>query len=321
MKHDCDIVRDLMPMCIDGTASDKAKTMVEEHVQECPLCDKIYAEMKGETKIELPVQSASTEFVTTVKKMQKQRKRRTWLTLLTGVIIAAVVALTGFAGYFWYCVDMALLETANLSVVTTSDGIALIRATNLPRSATMQLMASEMTSPEAMTGLYEVTVRVYATRFDARHRGGGEIYFVIGSVAEDRICVESDGRQEAPVYSMLYGRTDGSGKVFYLSGEDEIANVSLKGAHLKSPETVSITGHYSLVEAYPFITSTPMPFHTPGGDGSQAYIMARPSPTPTVILPDRTWAPLESTSTPMPMRTGERPEKTITPTQTPVLTP
>lgn len=300
MKHDCDIVRDLMPMCIDGTASEKAKTMVDEHVQECPPCEKVYSEMKGDAKIELPVQPAAPEFVTAVKKMKNRRKRRTWLTLLLGVLIAAVVALAGFTGYFWYCVDMAPLETANLSVVTTSDGIALIRATNLPRSATLQLMASEMTSPEAMAGLYEVTVKVYATRFDARHRGGGEICFVIGSVAEDRICVESDGGQEAPVYSMLYGRTDGSGKVFYLAGEDEIVTVSLKGANLKSPESAGISGHYSLEEVYPFRTGTPRPFYAPDGDGSQAYIVAQPSPTPTAIPPERTWAPLVHTPTPLP---------------------
>lgn len=306
MKHDCDIVRDLMPMCIDGTASDKARTMVEEHVQECPPCDRIYAEMKGETKIELPVQSAAPEFATTVKKMQKHRKRRTWLTLLLGVIIAAVVAFAGFAGYFWYCVDMAPLETANLSVVTTGDGMALIRATNLPRSAALQLMASEMTSPEAAAGLYEVTVKLYATRFDARHRGGGEIYFVIGSTEEGRIYVESDGRQEVPVYSMLYGRTDGSGKVFYLSGEDEIATVSIKGAHLKSPESANVTGYYSPGEIYPFVTVTPMPMATlaPKNDSVQGVTLARPSPTPTVIPPDRTWAPLENTPTPTPRLTG-----------------
>ena len=300
MKHDCDIVRDLMPMCIDGTASDKAKTMVEEHVQECPPCEKIYAEMKGEAKIELPVQSASPEFVTTVKKMQKQRKRRTWLTLLTGVIIAAVVALAGFAGYYWYCVDMAPLETANLSVVTTSDGIALIRATNLPRSATLQLMASEMTSPEAAAGLYEVTVKIYATRFDARHRGGGEIYFVIGSMEEDRIYVESEGRQEAPVYSMLYGRTDGSGKVFYLAGEDEIATVSIKGAHLKSPEHAGISGHYGYAGARPFAT-----------------VMA--SPTPTVLPQDQTLVTLETT--PIPRASYQPVRDFTTSTATPTATP
>ena len=301
MKHECDIVRDLMPMCVDGTASDKAKTMVEEHVQECPPCDKIYAEMKGETRIELPVQSAAPEFVTTVKKMKSRRKRRTWLTLLTGVIIAAVVALWGFIGYYWYCVDMAPLESANLSVVTTSDGIALIRATNLPRSAVMRLSASQMTSPESAVGQHEVKVQLYATRFDIRHRSGEEIYFVIGSLEKDAIYIEERGYGNARVYRMLYGRTDGSGKVFYLLGEEELATISLKGAHLKTPETVNI---YSVSGLMPFATLMPMQTYTPRPDGTQAYLMAQPSPTPTVMPPDRTLAPLESTPTPTPRFTG-----------------
>lgn len=296
MKHDCDIVRDLMPMCIDGTASEKAKQMVDEHVAECPPCDKVYSEMKGEAKLELPVQPAAPEFVTTVKKMKNRRKRRTWLALLLGVMIAAVVALMGFIGYYWYCVDMAPLETANLSVVTTSDGIALIRATNLPRSAVMWLSASRMTSPESAVGKYEVKVQLYATRFDVRHRGGAEICFVIGSLEEDAIYIEERGFGSAQVYRMLYGRTDGSGKVFYLSGEEELTTISLKGAHLKTPESVSIHSSSGLM---PFATIAPMPTYTPDLDGSQAFVMASPTPMPRTTLEPGAGS-VQSFSTPQP---------------------
>lgn len=288
MKHDCDIVRDLMPMCIDGTASEKARKMVDEHVAECPPCDKVYAEMKGETKIELPVQPAAPEFVTTVKKMKNRRKRRTWLTLLLGVLIAAVVALAGFLGYFWYFVDVVPLDTANLSLVTSNDGIALIRTTNVPRSASMQLRLSEMVYPESAKGQYEVRVIIYCTRFEARHKGGAEIYFVVGNVEGNTICIEDERwANDVQVYRMLYGHTDGTGKVFYLAGEDELKAVSLKGMSLKSPEAVSRVGGSGrqLIQSD---TITPTPTIGPAYDSttditdSGNVVIRRVNPMPTM---------------------------------------
>lgn len=302
MKHDCDIVRDLMPMCIDGTASEKAKAMVDEHVAECPPCEKVYAEMKGETKLELPVQPAAPEFVTTVRKMKNRRKRRTWLTLFTGVVIAAVVALAGFVGYFWYFVDMAVLETANLSLVTSNDGIALIRATNVPRSASIQLHVTEMEYPESAKGQYEVKVKVYATRFEKRHKGGAEIYFVIGNQEDNSIYIDEKGYGTIQVYRMLYGKNDGSGKVFYLSGEDELKAVSIKGAHLKSPESVSINSKLTVYSPYPFIT--PMPTSTSNwtyiitDENAVEIRMVSPTPEPQSTLEPKGYQPAQSTPIP-----------------------
>ena len=202
MKHDCDIVRDLMPMCIDGTASDKAKTMVEEHVQECPPCDKVYAEMKGEAKIELPVQPAAPEFVTTVKKMKSRRKRRTWLTLLLGIAIAALVAWAGFYGYYWYYVEPVPMDDVQLSLVVSNDGIGLVHAANAPVSAYMDVLFTEMDYPDSARGKYEGHVSLTATRYEAR-TAADDVYFVIGNMQEDSLVVNNDRGREVPVYRLL----------------------------------------------------------------------------------------------------------------------
>ncbi len=275
MKHDCDIVRDLMPMCIDGTASEKAKDMVNEHVAECPPCDKIYAEMKGETKIELPVQSAASEFATTVKKMKSRRKRRTWLTLLTGVVIAAMVALAGFAGYFWYFIDVTLIDGVQLELVTSHDGMALVHASNVPRSATLSLRMCAVEYPESAKGKYEGYAEVMATRHAAR-TGSDDIYFVIGNVDQNTVFMQEG---DVEVYSLLTAQSDGSGQVFFLTG-GTIKTVAYKGAYIKSTETVSITPRRSGNNLYPFIT--PIPTYTPNPDGSQALIMASPTPMATL---------------------------------------
>lgn len=304
MKHDCDIVRDLMPMCIDGTASEKARQMVDEHVAECMPCDKVYAEMKGETKIELPVHPAAPEFVTTVKKMKNRRKRRTWLTLLLGVMIAAVVAWCGAYGYYWFFVEHILLEEAQLSLVTSTDGIGLVHASNVPKSAYMVIRLSELVYPESAKGQCEAHVYLSATRYEARN-AADDVYFVVGNVEDGRVLANDEWGNEIPVYRMLLTRIDESGQVFYLSGEEELKVVSIRGAHLKSPERTYFHEDRTY-QAVPFMTITPMPTYTPNPDGSQAYMMAQPSPTPTVwaLHEVKNWVPAENTPIPTPSFTG-----------------
>lgn len=286
MKHDCDIVRDLMPMCIDGTASEKAREMVNEHVAECPPCDKVYAEMRGEAKLELPVQSAAPEFVTTVKKMRSHRKRRTWLTLLLGVMIAAVVAVAGLYGYYWYFLQWTQLEDVQLSLVVSSDGIALIHAANAPRSAMMVIKLSEMTYPNTAKGQCECTVYMTAQRYKARTEAD-DVYFVVGNVVDGEVYFNDEWGNEVPVYRMLLAQDlNSGGKVFYLSEEDQMETVSLRGVHLKSPERSYYTDN-AWSESVPFITSAPMPTYILD-TGSQAYIMSQPTATP---VPDATNAP------------------------------
>lgn len=297
MKHDCDIVRDLMPMCIDGTASEKAKDMVEEHVAECPPCDKIYAEMKGEARIELPVQSSAPEFVTTVKKMKSRRKRRTWLTLLLGIAIAAVVAWAGFYGYYWYYVEPVSMDDVQLSLVVSNDGIGLVHAANAPVSAYMDVLFTEMDYPDSARGKYEGHVSLTATRYEAR-TAADDVYFVIGNMQEDALVVNNDRGQEVPVYRLLLNKTGGSGQVFYLAGEDTPETMSLRGMNLKSAG--KLFGQPSYVQqVVGFIT--PMPQST-----LQPYATLQPSSTPTVMPRQEmeTWSPVQNTPTPTPRFTG-----------------
>ncbi len=297
MKHDCDIVRDLMPMCIDGTASEKAKAMVDEHMQECPPCDKVYSEMKGEAKIELPVQSAAPEFVTTVKKMKKRRKRRTWLALLLGIVVAGVMAISASRCTFWYFEKALRIEEAQLSVVVSKDGMALIHASNIPKSATMHIQYSAMSYPEAAKGLYEGHAYITSTRHEARTLAD-DVYFVLGYMEEDTVIGTDRLGNDMPVYRLLLGRNDGSGQVFYLADEDQPQQVSIKGAHLKSLEHVTIMGDQGYYELHPFLTATPMPYvtYTPNPDGSQAFQIASPTPIATKL--PMNWPLAESTPQP-----------------------
>ena len=46
MKH-CEVIRDLIPLYVDGCCSENTRTLVEEHLAVCPACKDEYALMKG----------------------------------------------------------------------------------------------------------------------------------------------------------------------------------------------------------------------------------------------------------------------------------
>ena len=47
----CDIIKDLIPLYIDGCCSDKSNQAVEEHMRECDDCRKLWEDMKSTSDI------------------------------------------------------------------------------------------------------------------------------------------------------------------------------------------------------------------------------------------------------------------------------
>ena len=47
----CDIVKDLIPLYIDGCCSEESEKMVEEHIRECDDCKKLFEDMKSSSDI------------------------------------------------------------------------------------------------------------------------------------------------------------------------------------------------------------------------------------------------------------------------------
>lgn len=46
MATSCDVVRDLLPLYVDGACSDESRALVEEHVRTCPACAKMLARLR-----------------------------------------------------------------------------------------------------------------------------------------------------------------------------------------------------------------------------------------------------------------------------------
>lgn len=60
---ECNIIRDLMPLCIDGCCSKESAEIVQEHIQNCPDCKTLYENMRTPSEV--------TPIVPAPKKLKK----------------------------------------------------------------------------------------------------------------------------------------------------------------------------------------------------------------------------------------------------------
>lgn len=86
MKLDCEVIRDLMPLCAEEIASDGSRKLVEEHFVECTECRAMYDEM---TAARPEVQFTKEPAESFQKYVKKKKRRFGWKVAL---ISAAVVA-------------------------------------------------------------------------------------------------------------------------------------------------------------------------------------------------------------------------------------
>lgn len=108
MKNECNIVRDLMPLVIDGVASEESTQMVAEHVKDCEPCTKVYAEYQKN----LPNRSPKEELDIAAKALRKWRRSRKALLIGATTLITLVVLFTGI--YVWDALTAPYVNTLPL---------------------------------------------------------------------------------------------------------------------------------------------------------------------------------------------------------------
>ena len=127
----CAVVQDLMPLVIDGAASEESSQAVSKHVSECSVCSKIYSEMQSAVPAPVASEKAEQGFHQAFK---HQRKRfRTWkiavlclslvLVICLGIVTLNPSVLLGITQ------DVPIAWVQNPQLVRTSQGALLIQFT------------------------------------------------------------------------------------------------------------------------------------------------------------------------------------------------
>ena len=128
MKDKCNIVRDLMPLVIDGACSEESSSFVKEHVSQCPPC----AEVWGEMKTELPRMAAEkekAELEKAARAMKKRRRKRAWLTAIIAAVMSIVLLWGGQRLYNELTLSARVLMDKNeytVQLYKMSDGTGLV---------------------------------------------------------------------------------------------------------------------------------------------------------------------------------------------------
>lgn len=111
MKTSCEIIKDLLPLYLDGVCSDESKAMIEEHLLECEDCKAEFQEMENNfirNKKDENLLEAEA-----IKSLSKQWKRGMKNSLLRGVMITIIVfAIIAFILYLFMITNYAEVEFA-----------------------------------------------------------------------------------------------------------------------------------------------------------------------------------------------------------------
>lgn len=237
MKYECEIIRDLMPLCVDETASDKTRQAVEEHVAQCSPCGTVYAEMKAAVEVTAAPIREDPQFDRAVRRIRKRRTRRRWGWMLLGVLLSAVLVLASLGGYYWYFEDAVEVNPKDFGFRRTADGVLMVNVQGIPGSArmTIDVTGKDLDGDGMME--YEAYMHVTATRAQLRSESLGNYYFIFGTYRDVGMYMLHDGGVGVKLAQVIHGTPEMGGKVIYVDGHG-IPEMALFGLTLRVPEIV-----------------------------------------------------------------------------------
>ncbi|MBR4575741.1 MAG: zf-HC2 domain-containing protein [Clostridia bacterium] len=115
MKHSCNVIRDLLPLYADDACSEDSRSMVEEHLTECPDCRIVLRRLRS-NEIEKGLQQEKEDVIE--YGMRKFRKRSATVgSTVSGMFMIPILAfliinLTAGTAMGWFFILLAALAVA-----------------------------------------------------------------------------------------------------------------------------------------------------------------------------------------------------------------
>ena len=221
MKNECNIVRDLLPLYIDGAISEDSRKLVEEHTSICEACSKERREMMLALPENKEPQVERNVLKRAAKKLRRKHMIRGGVIVILGLILG-VVLLRGASSLNYYLkydnhVRMALEDyTVRFSAL---DNGSLVWSM-FPTAPGSFARGFESEPTEDGTG---TIIRFYATTtyfprdmtYSYVFRGRKDDQFTL---RDGRIYAKLD---DAPVAAMYRLGKNGEEELIYQYGEDE----------------------------------------------------------------------------------------------------
>lgn len=91
MEKTCEIIKDLLPLYIDGVCSEDSKKAVEEHIKTCEDCKRELEDYQGE------ISAVERQEEEVIKKISSRWKKSKTKALFSGIFIMAMIGILGIA--------------------------------------------------------------------------------------------------------------------------------------------------------------------------------------------------------------------------------
>ena len=111
MKTECDVIRDLLPLYADDACSQQSRALVEEHLDECPVCSNMLQRLK-EDEIESSLLEEKESVISYAVRRFRRRSAAVGSAVSGAVLIPVLIALAiMFIGprMSWVSVTLAAL--------------------------------------------------------------------------------------------------------------------------------------------------------------------------------------------------------------------
>lgn len=222
----CAVNRDLMPLCIDGTASEASQRKVRKHVAECPPCATVYQEMQTSVDLNIPDEAEQQQFDTAVKKVRHKHTRRKITAVLSGVLLALLVCAAAAYGYHWYFIEEVPVDVNSYSmelVRRQSEGNTpiILRVKNMPRRARISMQVKEegrtLDDDHQLKPYLKMYIWAYATRETIAQNGTCDMNYYAFDMVDTNLWSIQDGVYE--IKSIVQGAPGNTGKVLYADGD------------------------------------------------------------------------------------------------------
>lgn len=120
MKHNCELVQDLLPLYHDDVCSTESRRVVDEHLEECERCKA----MLNDLDMELLPEAEEVKPLVSIQVSWNNEKRKVFLKgLMIALSLFLVLVVGDYALTDWNCVPMGKDDLVVTDVFQTSDGV------------------------------------------------------------------------------------------------------------------------------------------------------------------------------------------------------
>ena len=99
-KINCNVIQDILPLYIEDAVSEDTKELVEEHLQNCEICQRVYHETKADLENDMKIYAQTKENsneandLKNFRKFLKKKKTKTILLSIAATIVCFLAVFT-----------------------------------------------------------------------------------------------------------------------------------------------------------------------------------------------------------------------------------